>query len=126
MNTVNAYYIGSDRVLLAMYTYILRQANYVVESTTDLADGYTYCQTHPPDILVLDHTIARPGLTTVEIYHQLRNMRATAELPILVIRCEWQQARQEYTTHADRRLGFLPIVFTVEEFLAAVEALVDI
>jgi len=125
MHPISAYYIGDDATLLALYTYILREAKYSVESTTNLTRGFEYCQTKPPDVLVIEHNASTTEWSSIALYHQLRNTLTTATLPILVIRCERQAARQEYTTEADPRLSFLPIVITVEEFLTAIEKLVS-
>ena len=42
MHPISAYYIGDDAMLLALYTYILREAKYSVESTTNLTRGLEY------------------------------------------------------------------------------------
>lgn len=89
----------------------------------DLVTLRTDCMIQLPDLVLLQHDGLLQGSETVALYHTLRMEKHTAALPIIIIRCERLEARQQYSLEPDPALAIFPIVFSIEELRATVARL---
>jgi hypothetical protein len=89
----------------------------------DLVTLRTDCMIQSPDLVILQHDGLLQDSTTAALYHTLRREIHTATLPIIIIRCERLEARQQYAQEQDSAFAIFPIVFSIEELRATVTRL---
>jgi len=112
--------IEDERDLAELLAFNLQQAGYVTTLAHDGAVGLRTALNHPPDLIILD--LMLPGLLGTEVCRRLRQERATASVPVLML-----TARGEEN---DRVVGFevgaddyVVKPFSVKEVVLRVKAL---
>jgi len=123
MNTSTVFIFGTDSDVINICAYALRQSGYAVHILPDLVTLRTNCMIQLPDLVLLQHDGLVQGSETVALYHTLRMEKHTAALPIIIIRCERLEARQQYAREPDPAFAIFPIVFSIEELRATVARL---
>jgi len=112
--------IEDERDLAELLAFNLQQAGFTTTQAHDGAAGLTEALTHPPDLVVLD--LMLPGLLGTEVCRRLRQERATAGVPVLMLTARGEES--------DRVTGFevgaddyVVKPFSVKEVVLRVKAL---
>jgi two-component system, OmpR family, phosphate regulon response regulator PhoB len=75
--------IEDERDLAELLAFNLQQAGYATTLAHDGVDGLAKALTDPPDLAILD--LMLPGLLGTEVCRRLRQERATASVPVLML-----------------------------------------
>jgi len=112
--------IEDERDLAELLAFNLQQAGFATTQAHDGAAGLTEALTHPPDLIILD--LMLPGLLGTEVCRRLRQERATAGVPVLMLTARGEEI--------DRVVGFevgaddyVVKPFSVREVVLRVKAL---
>jgi len=113
--------IIEDEIDLAeLLAFNLQQAGFATTQAHDGASGLTEALTHPPDLIILD--LMLPGLLGTEVCRRLRQERAMAGVPVLMLTARGEES--------DRVTGFevgaddyVVKPFSVKEVVLRVKAL---
>jgi len=112
--------IEDERDLAELLAFNLQQAGFAATMVHDGAAGLTEALAHPPDLVILD--LMLPGLLGTEVCRRLRQERATAAVPVLMLTARGEEI--------DRVVGFevgaddyVVKPFSVREVVLRVKAL---
>jgi two-component system phosphate regulon response regulator PhoB len=112
--------IEDERDLAELLAFNLQQAGYAAILAHDGADGLAQALAEPPDLILLD--LMLPGLLGTEVCRRLRQERATAAVPVLMLTARGEEI--------DRVVGFevgaddyVVKPFSVREVILRVKAL---
>jgi two-component system phosphate regulon response regulator PhoB len=112
--------VEDERDLAELLAFNLRQAGYATDLAHDGAAGLAQALASPPDLVVLD--LMLPGLLGTEVCRRLRQERATAAVPVLMLTARGEES--------DRVAGFevgaddyVVKPFSVKEVVLRVRAL---
>lgn len=112
--------IEDEHDLAELLAFNLRQAGFTATLAHDGADGLAEALAHPPDLVILD--LMLPGLLGTEVCRRLRQERATAAVPVLMLTARGEEI--------DRVVGFevgaddyVVKPFSVREVILRVKAL---
>lgn len=112
--------IEDERDLAELLAFNLQQAGYAAILAHDGADGLARALAEPPDLILLD--LMLPGLLGTEVCRRLRQERATAAVPVLMLTARGEEI--------DRVVGFevgaddyVVKPFSVREVILRVKAL---
>jgi len=75
-------FIDDEPVVLTLMKNRLVSRDFLVETAADGATGLAKAKTWQPDLILLD--IAMPGLDGYEICRSLKEMNATADIPVIL------------------------------------------
>ena len=112
--------VEDERDLAELLSFNLQQAGFTIVLAHDGAAGLAAALAHPPDLIVLD--LMLPGLLGTEVCRRLRQERATAAVPVLMLTARGEES--------DRVTGFevgaddyVVKPFSVREVVLRVKAL---
>ena len=95
---------------------ILESDGHSVVEATDGMSALEQVGAHPPDLLMLDLTMA--GMNGLEVLLQVRQLRP--ELPVLVASADVQRPTRQLANEGGAQ-GFIPKPFIAEDVLARVD-----
>lgn len=112
--------IEDERDLAELLAFNLQQAGFATIQAHDGATGLNQALSNPPDLIILD--LMLPGLLGTEVCRRLRQERATADVPVLMLTARGEES--------DRVTGFevgaddyVVKPFSVKEVVLRVKAL---
>jgi len=106
---------------LKFAAYTLEQEGYQVLTAANGIDGLKMAQDEEPDLIVLD--VMLPGMDGFELCYRLRNVAATARLPILMLSVKGRESDRNTglkvgaSQYLTKPIGPSELVASVEELL---------
>ena len=115
MSGLRVVFADDDPILYRLLDVNFRAAGIAMEAVHRGDDALRLVTASPPDALVLDATM--PGMDGHEVYRRLREVRALAELPVII---RTGRSAEEFEAYAGPRVRIMTTPFDPTELVQVV------
>ncbi len=122
--SIRIFYFEDDPEMIDLVVLILGRLGYEVKGSGNGAAGIETVKEDAPDLILLD--LMMPGMDGWDIYHQLKALESTKNIPVIVVTARAQPIDRVLGLHIAKVDGYLCKPFHPKELQDSVEAVLKV
>jgi len=121
--SIQIFYFEDDPEMIDLVNLILGRLGYEVKGTASGAAGLETVKEEAPDLILLD--LMMPGMDGWDVYHQLKAIDSTKDIPVIVITARAQPIDRVLGLHIAKVDGYICKPFHPKELQESVELVLN-
>jgi len=115
-------YIEDDPEMIDLVSLIVSRRGYQVVGANGGREGLEAVQANLPDLVLLD--LMMPDMDGWDVYHQLKGIKSTSNIPIIIITAKSQEIDRVLGLHIAKVDDYISKPFRPQELLASMDRVI--